>query len=203
MAIPLTDEEITQLRALLNNTSPLKDQTPLNASEFTTAILGAVHDNTEQGRLRKLGFAIAHQALQAVNPLRLTFEEVTLFENSTGSLTHNITTPYNLDIKSGLTRHNFNDDYFGFTFVFYESTQSKTNPDRLGPHKQDFIWKNKWFETQTDTTKSVAWSATHGTSHFWKSSDTSFFATNNSTGLNPEIKRIIGHKITLELETPA
>ena len=29
----------------------------------TTAILGAVHDGTGQGRLRKLGFAIAHQAL--------------------------------------------------------------------------------------------------------------------------------------------
>ena len=65
MATPLTNEEITQLRELLNNTNPLKDQPILDPSEFTTAILGAVHDDTGQGRLRQLGFAIAHQALQA------------------------------------------------------------------------------------------------------------------------------------------
>ena len=98
MATPLTDEEITQLRELLNNTSPLKDQRLLNASEFTTAILGAVHTDTEQGRLRKFGFALAHQALQSANPLKITLEHVHQYipRNSGDNVTENTTTPIDI-----------------------------------------------------------------------------------------------------------
>ena len=78
----LTSQEEQQLRELLNNTTPLKDQSTLDvASEAATAILGAVHNDTERGRLRKLGMAILHQALQAANPLQIKIEDTTLFEN--------------------------------------------------------------------------------------------------------------------------
>ena len=207
MATPLTDAEITQLRELLNNTNPLKDQPTLDvASEATTAILGAVHDDTEQGRLRKLGFAIAHQALQEANPLQLTIEDVVLFENSnaSGVLTTSITTVHNLDIKQGTTRHNFNDGYFGFTFVTQEANFTSPNPDRVDERYFSFVSKDRWFNTQTSLKAiTIIFHSIGHSTRVWKASDNGFFAINPATLNQATLKRIIGHKLTLALQTPA
>ena len=126
-----TPQEEQQLRELLNNTTPLKDQPTLAASEFTTAILGAVHDDTGQGRLRQLGFAIVHQALQAANPLKFTrdliFHRTPDIAIGTERPTRTLIYPslldnrtYTLDNKPGTsTPYNF-DDYvlLIFTYIF-------------------------------------------------------------------------------------
>ena len=200
----LTSQEEQQLRELLNNTTPLKDQSTLDvASEAATAILGAVHNDTERGRLRKLGMAILHQALQAANPLQIKIEDTTLFENPSSSVRDAIVT--NLDIKQGVTRHNFDDGYFAFTFVFRERTSTDSNPDRVGAWFEKFISKDRWFATQLSNTKGI-----YGIdddrefkSIFFKVSNTSFGCKEDSSPANPSIKRIIGHKLILSLETPA
>ena len=91
-------------------TTPLRDAPVLATSEFLSAILGAVHTNNPDGRLRKLGFALAHQALQEVNPLEISSEEVVLYAKQSTSITANTS----LDIKTGITRHLFDD---GYTFI--------------------------------------------------------------------------------------
>ena len=147
--------------------------------------------------------AILHQALQAANPLQLTIEDVTLFENSGTSVSSSLTTPHNLDIKQGSTRHNFNDNYFAFTFVFNEANVTNANPDIKADFIEKFVSRDRWFETQNDNIKAI--SPSNSASYpraCWKASDTSFFGYNQQPSAAFALKRIIGHRLSLSLETP-
>ena len=122
----LTPQEEQQLRELLNKTTPLKDQPVLAPSEFENAILGAVHNDTANGRLRKLGMAILHQALQSANPLGFTTEETVIYSEKNVSAGTDIS----LDIKSGSTRHSFAD---GYSFISVERFFNTKGEHRLIP----------------------------------------------------------------------
>ena len=106
-------------------TTPLRNATTLDvSSEAADAILGAVHNAQASGRLRQFGFAVAHQALQAANPLSIG--RVTLYDGNPSSGTNN------LDIRTGSTRHNFTDDYFLIELLAeYSNQRNNHNAQKL------------------------------------------------------------------------
>ena len=189
-----TPQEEQQLRELLNNTTPLKDQPILDvASEATTAILGAVHDNTSQGRLRKLGIAILHQALQVANPFNLELESVEILARTSANaiVSSNVFSEYDLDIKEGITRHSFEDNYYSFTFIL-------SNPS--GTSLESFYFSKNEIDL-TSNTVSVSKPRPNSTFRFRKLSNTSFELMRTANYSMPGLIKIIGHKINLELET--
>ena len=185
----------------MNQQRPLKDEPILSESEFEEAILGAISDMTSQGRARKLGIALLSQALHAVNPLQVEYEDEVLYERQTlDELPFtSSTTPIQLDIKTGRTRHNFNDGYFGFTFFYRNNRLTTTNPDRFYYQQQQFITKSQLFDTQGNPASTIFLS---GISRFvWKASDTSFFVYAGSAA-KTHLYKVVGHKIVIRLKTP-
>lgn len=182
---------------------PLKDEPTLSDSEFAKAILGAISDGTAGGRARQLGIALLHQALQAVNPLQITVEDVVLYERTTsGDLPAvSLSTPVQLDIKTGVTRHNFNDGYFGFTFFLGRSRFTSPNPDRFYHQYQQFVTKGKWFATQKAGGEIIRIGSATSTRQLWKASDTSFLVYGPPRG-NTYTYKVVGHKLELRLKTP-
>lgn len=185
--------------------TPLKDAPVLAATEFSNAILAAVHNETDSGRIRKFGFAVAHKALQAANPLGVSFEDVTLYERTASAdiPVSSVTVPVQLDIKEGVIRHSFNDGYFAFTFFRGRSSYSLRNPSGFVHTDSRFILKNRWFATQNAGGEVIPFSPSNETSlpRFWKASDTSFYAfTDTSKKIN--IYKIVGHKLLFTLQTP-
>ena len=188
----------------MNQQRPLKDEPILSASEFADAILGAISDGTTTGRARQLGIALLHQALQAVNPLQLQLEDVTLYDraSSSGLPQSSKTVPVQLDIRTGSTRHNFNDGYFAFTFLRSRTnyTFKDTNAYHFGGER--FVFKDRWFATQdgNEVIRIVDRGVTR-TPGVWKASNTSFFAfldNNHRT----DIYRIVGHRLAINLQNP-
>ena len=88
----------------------LKDLVDLANTERGTALMAAVSDDTNSGEGRKFTMAQLAQALQAVNALTVTTEQVTLFDGDP------VNGNNNLDIESGSTRHSFADGYFAIEF---------------------------------------------------------------------------------------
>ena len=193
MATPLTDEEITQLRELLNNTNPLKDQPILDvASEAGTAILGAVHNDTETGRLRKLGMAILHQALQAANPLELNLVKDTLVENVDGSSRSNFIV--NLD-------DNFSFDNYLFFSVLIEAN----NIDKKLYTKEIFEINNIPIKSLRGTTPGGG-SALRDKTHtmVWLNNTSFTVEVGGQSGINlPKdrtiLNKLIGYRYTMAL----
>ena len=181
----LTPQEEQQLRELLNKTTPLKDQPVLAPSEFENAILGAVHNDTANGRLRKLGMAILHQALQAANPLGFTTEETVIYSEKSTS----VSTDISLDIKSGSTRHSFADSY---SFIATERFFGNKVEHRLIPIGVFNLLNNSrrlaLYEYSNQNTPVI-----------WRVSDTSFRMGGNS-GASYLVK-ITGIQLTVSLET--
>ena len=186
----------------MNQQRPLKDEPTLSDSEFEDAILGAISDGTAQGRARQLGIALLHQALQEVNPLQLTVESTTLYERTaiTDLPASSLTTPINLDIKEGATRHNFNDGYFAFTFFSSRTNFTNPNPDRYS-HRTIFVFKDRWFNTQGAGNEVIQGYVGTSPPRIWKASNTSFFAF-VAAGNTTSLYRIDGHKLSLNLQTP-
>ena len=186
----------------MNQQRPLKDEPILSASEFEEAILGAISDGTAQGRARQLGIAILHQALQAVNPLELIIENVTLYERTSNAdiPLSSRSAPIQLDIKQGVTRHNFNDGYFAFTFFRGHHAYSTRSPEAYYHSNFKFVFKDRWFATQAGN-EIIRFTGTQRVPAIWKASDTSFFGfTANS--FKTDIYKVVGHKLLLNLRTP-
>lgn len=185
----------------MNQQRPLKDEPILSASEFENAILGAISDGTARGRVRQLGIALLHQALQATNPLELSVETTTLYERTDNASLpiSSITVPVNLDIKQGATRHNFTDGYFAFTFFEGRIDYTNRNPDGYY-HESNFVFKDRWFATQQPGGEVIRFEGTRPPS-VWKASDTSFFAFAHASQRN-NISKVVGHKFLLNLQTP-
>ena len=185
--------------------TPLKDAPVLAATEFSNAILAAVHNETASGRIRKFGIAILHKALQAVNPLQLEFEDVVLYERTADAdiPESSATLPIDLDIKTGVTRHNFNDGYYAFTFFRGRNSYATRNPDGFNHSDDRFVSKARWFATQKAGGEVVRFSDAGVTRlpSVWKASDTSFFAYVD-VGFKNTIFKVVGHKLTLGLQTP-
>ena len=183
----------------MNQQRPLKDEPILSAAEFEDAILGAISDGTARGRARQLGLAILHQALQAVNPLQLATEDVVLFEK-TDQFASGSTQQFDLNIKESTTRHNFNDNYFAFTFLF-----SRGNYPTKGPGGHSFlitqtISKPLWFNTQPSNGAAIRFDLGSSDAFIWKISDTRFAYNRGSGGVTGG--KIIGHKLIFNLKTP-
>lgn len=188
----------------MNQQRPLKDEPILSAAEFEDAILGAISDGTTAGRARQLGLTLLQQALQAVNPLQLQLTDVILYNRVTANdLPFSSTSvPVNLDIKEGTTRHNFDDGYFGFTFL--RNRVAYTNKDSDAYHFSDerFISRDRWFATQDgDEVIRIVDRGVTRTPGLWKASNTSFFA-NLDTNHKTDLFRIIGHRLSISLQTP-
>lgn len=180
---------------------PLKDEPVLSKEEFENAILGAISDGTAQGRARQLGGAILAQLLQATNPLQLAIEDVVLFENPITTIPSSLTVAHSLDIKEGLTRHNFRDGYYGFTFIIEQGGTSTIFGDEL----DRFISLPRWLLTENDKRNTIAIDSQSFPQriYIWKASDTSFLAYTTKRGSTTvQLKRIIGHRINLTLQTP-
>ena len=185
--------------------TPLKDVSVLASTEFSSAILAAVHNETASGRIRKFGMSILHKALQAVNPLQLTFEHVTLYNKTAHAdlPTASKTVPVQLDIRTGVTRHSFEDGYFAFTFFMTRAAYSDRTPVGFRFNREKFVFKARWDATQQsggETIKITDQGATR-LPGFYKASDTSFYAW---TDLNfkTDIYKVVGHKLSLGLKTP-
>ena len=180
----------------MNQQRPLKDEPILSTDEFATAILAAVHDTTPEGRARQLSIARAAQALQAVNPLQMLIEDVTLWESDTSPAGTEYRTEHFLDLKQRSVRHNFTDNYFAFTFFFGLRTISEPNPDKMIFESQIFCTKDVFFESETEKGITIEGVTSTSRGIIWKASNTSFFSTNS-------IRKIVGHRLTLSLKTPA
>ena len=184
--------------------TPLKDVSVLASTEFSTAILAAVHNETASGRIRKFGMSILHKALQAVNPLQFSIEDVTLYNRTaiTDLPQSSNTVPISLDIRTGVTRHNFDDGYFAFTFLGRRTTYTTKSANAYRYQVERFILKHRWFATQDgNEVINLNDSGVTDTPRIWKASNTTFFAhagVNKVTGLYS----IIGHKLKLGLQTP-
>ncbi len=183
--------------------TPLKDVSVLASTEFSNAILAAVHNETASGRIRKFGMSILHKALQAVNPLQLQLETVTLYEVTSNDdiPISSITNPIQLDIKQGITRHNFNDGYFAFEIYKGRDPYSPRNPDGYAHDESIIVFKDRWFATQQSGGEVIKFAGTSKVPTVWKASNTSFFGWAES-GFKTDIFKIEGHRLTLNLKTP-
>ena len=188
----------------MNQQRPLKDEPILSPSEFADAILGAISDGTTTGRARQLGIALLHQALQAVNPLQLLIEDVTLYDRKTSAdlAVSSKTVPVQLDIRTGATRHNFNDGYFAFTFLRGRVAYSFKDANAYIFSDQRFVTKDRWFATQggNEVIRIVDRGITRAPG-VWKASNTSFFAFLDN-GHRNDIYRIVGHRLAINLKNP-
>ena len=185
--------------------TPLKDVSVLASTEFSSAILAAVHNETASGRIRKFGMSILHKALQAVNPLGLVFEHVPLYNKTAEADLPRAskTTPVDLDIKTGVTRHSFADGYFAFTFFTNRGTYTDRDPDGFRFRYQRFIFKDQWDATQQSGGEAIVFidSGANRLPGIWKASDTTFYVWTD-TGFKINVYKIVGHKLTLGLKTP-
>ena len=99
----------------------LKDRRTLRQSEYGTAIMGAVSDETNAGETRKFTMAELAEILAAVAPGTPTWERTTLFDgdaipqSSSGGFSNTV---HNLGFKQGSSgpRHDFTDGYQFFVF---------------------------------------------------------------------------------------
>ena len=188
-------------------TTPLKDATVLASSEFEDMIMGAVHNSQNSGRLRQFGASLLHQALQVANPLGLTIEDIDIFSRDYGSElwipnAPVLGTAIDLDIKEGTTRHSFADDYFAYSIVF---TNQQTNDSSKRIANAFMTQAQLDLELPTDYQATVGSFISLGISSggaidFRKLSDTSIAFRSIST--SDYLHKIIGHKFTVELETP-
>ena len=185
--------------------TPLKDVSVLASTEFSNAIMAAVHNETASGRIRKFGMSILHKALQAVNPLQLTFEHVTLYERTAQADLPDGSTvnPVSLDIRTGVTRHNFNDGYFAFSFFSHRLNYTSRNPDGFYFAASRFVFKDRWDATQQSAGEVIQFYDIGGQRlpGLWKASNTSFYVWTDS-GYNINIYKIVGHKLKIGLKTP-
>lgn len=165
--------------------TPLKDVLTLASGDFENAIIGAVHNSANSGRIRKLGLSLLHRALQSVNPLELSITTEIIFAQDIASAG-----TYNLSIKTGSERYKFSD----YQFLIFECGWDQTEP--LFPS----AIPTEAFENRYTSTKSARIRAEgSGTVEFYRVSDTSFYST--ITG-DFSIQRILGVKVGVALETP-
>ena len=182
-------------------TIPLKDASVLASAEFASAIMGAVHNDLDSGKLRQFGMSLLHQALQSVNPITVGLETTAIFERDYGSETEIASpTTINLDIESGITRHSFADGYFGYLFIVVNQTADNINK-RIYP----FIM----FQEEIDIIYPSNYTANYGTEYnigsnrvsIRKINNTSFYARRTGAS-SPYLQKIIGYKLETSLETP-
>ena len=183
-------------------TIPLKDASILDSAEFASAIMGAVHNDLDSGKLRQFGMSLLHQALQSVNPIIVGLETTTIFERAYGSEifipSGSTSVTINLDIESGSIRHSFNDGYFGYLFII-TSSQTNNTTKRIRPA---FVWQE-----DIDITYPPNFDANQGTQHaaglrlihIKKINNTSFKIAINTAEY---LQKIIGYKLVVSLETP-
>ena len=166
-------------------TTPLRDTPVLATGEFAGALLGAVHNDKASGRLRKLGLGILQQALQAVNPIKVSIQKDTVW---TGNPPGNIWVNKDLNIKSGTTRYNF-DDYI-FMQVIYNFNYSELIPI------SDFKMTNQTNYLVVSPSKTDTAGA-----HVAYNNNTSFY-TRRRGNYAAHINRIDAYKLVVSLETP-
>ena len=181
--------------------SPLKDASTLADGEFETAILGAVSNGLNSGRIRKFGFEKAQQALQAENPIQIDIEGTEILQRAYGSEIEGSSlspgSTVNLDIREGTTRHSFADGYFGYLFIF---VNHRTN------NASKSIYRVFMMQEEIDISYPPNYSENSGligpitsTNNFAirKINNTSFKFFGGDT-----LQKIIGYKLELSLQTP-
>ena len=170
----------------------LKDEPDLSETEFATAIMGAVSDGENTGRTRKLAAVLLAQMLHSENPLVIRTEDVTLYDTGDNT-TLTESDSINLDIKEGTTRHSFADGFFGLSFLYINSSNNRLY--------EQFVTINAFLESSDS--KQLPLRGT-GSITFWRVSDTVFGAANylSTTSVSVFINKIVGHKLTLSLDTP-
>lgn len=116
----------------------LKDRRTLRRSEYATAIMGAVSDDTNAGETRKFTIAELAEILATVAPATPTWERTPLFEGNAeseeGSSERTFSnTVHNLGFKSGSSgpRHDFTDGYTFFNVGFMINSGDPNGTDRV------------------------------------------------------------------------
>ena len=109
----IVNQVVDQLRGV-----KLRERETLRQSEYATAIMAAVSDDTNAGETRKFTIAELAEISAIVAPATPTWERTTLFDgDATGEKGSSDTsfgpTAHNLDFKSGSSgpRHDFTDGY--------------------------------------------------------------------------------------------
>ena len=119
----------------------LKDRNTLRRSEYATAIMGAVSDETNAGETRKFTMAEMAEILAVVAPVTPTWERTTLFDGDATPEANSdrddfSNTVHNLGFKRGSsgTRHNLTDGYTFFVFYFNYSTNQDAADKKWAPN---------------------------------------------------------------------